>query len=184
MKKTLLTALLIAGVNFCANAQAYDGGEDGKIFLGYANVGGKSGIEAQIDRGISDLISYGGKFSFLIKPHDPKETSNTEEDMEPFDTMDFAIFLRFHFSEALNLNERIDPFLSLEGGLKSAGVNAGIKYNFTETIGVFAMYNHSLSSSFYGDTEIIDDEMSIFTDKLNYFGKKSTISFGLTFNVY
>ena len=98
--------------------------------------------------------------------------------------MDVSLFLRFHFSEALNLNERIDPFLSLEGGLKSAGINAGLKYNFSETIGVFAMYNHSFSTSIYGDTEIIDDEYSILSDKLNYFGKKGTFSVGLTFNVY
>lgn len=184
MKKIITLTIALLGVHFSSYSQAYDGNGNGGIFLGYSNVGGKSGIEIQIDHSASDLISYGGKFSILIKPYDETETSNSEDDLQPFDTMDFGLFLRFHFSKAFNLNERIDPFVSIEGGLKSAGANAGIKYNFSDTIGVFAMYNHSFSSSLYGDTEIVEDEMSILLDKLNYFGKKSTISVGLTFNVY
>ena len=64
-----------------------------------------------------------------------------------------------------------------------AYVSAGIKYNFSETIGISAMYNYNFSSSFYGDTEMVDDGMRILLDRINYFGKKSTISVGLTFNV-
>ncbi len=183
MKKTIILTIALFGIQFLSYSQAYSG-SGGKIFFGYANVGNKSGLEFQIDHAGSDLISYGGKFSMLIKPYDPTETSNTEDEMQTFDVLDFGLFLRLHFSKAFNLNERIDPFISLEGGIKSAGANVGVQYNFSDTIGAYVMYNHSLSTSLYGDTELIEDEMSILSDKLNYFGKKNTISVGITFNVY
>ncbi len=184
MIKTITLALALIGIQSSSYSQAFDGGGNGKIFLGYANVEGKSGIEFQINHGANQLISYGGKFSMLINAYDETETSNSKEDMQPFDVLDFGLFLRLHFSKVFNLNERIDPFVSLEGGLKSAGANVGVQYNFGDTIGAYVMYNHSFSSSLYGDTELVNDEMSILLDKLNYFGKKNTISVGITFNVY
>lgn len=184
MKKTLLTALLIAGTNFCANAQAYDGSEDIKAFLGYANVGGKSGVEFQLDRGLSDLVSYGVNFTFLIKPDDRETTDNFDNSFKKFDSFDIGAFLRFHFSESLNLSEKVDPYLGADVSLRSIGAHAGIKYNFSETIGVYAMFKQSFSSSLTGDHKISGETYDAFEDNINFFAKKSTISAGVTINLY
>ena len=142
MKKLLLSIALLT-ISQVSNAQAYDGKNDIKIFAGYQNVGGKSGVDIQIDRGLSDLVSYGVRYSFLIKPNKEEAVDNFDKMSQAFDSMDFAAFLRFHFSEAFNLSERVDPFVSAEIGLKSISGNIGIKYNITEVLGLHAMYNHS-----------------------------------------
>jgi|GEM_PF-113559 len=183
MKKLLLTSFTVMAMHLGANAQAYDGLEDSKLFLGYVNVGGKSGVEFQFDRGISDLVSYGARFTFLIKPDDRENQDNMDSQFKAFDSMDAALFFRFHFSEPLKLSERIDPFLSLDLGLKSIGSNVGIKYNFSETLGLYAMYNYSFSSSFIGDHKVSGESYDVFEDNVNFFGKKSSVMAGLTINL-
>ena len=184
MKKTLLTALLFVGTNFCANAQAYDGKDDIKIFAGYANVGSKSGVEIQFDRGLSDLMSYGVNLTFLIKPDDRATTDDFDTTFKKFDSFDMGAFLRFHFSEPLNLSERVDPYLGADFSLRSIGAHAGIKYNFSEVIGVYAIYKHSFSSSITGDHKISGETYDTFEDNINFFAKKSTIAAGVTFNIF
>ena len=184
MKKLLICALAFAGLQFNANAQSYDGEGDSKIFLGYANVGGKSGVQVQFDYGLSDLVSYGMDVTILIKPDDRESTDSFDDSFKAFDSFDLGGFLRFHFSEPLNLSEKIDPYLGLDVSLRSIGGHAGIKYNFSEIIGVYVMYKHSFSSSITGDHKIVAETYDAFDDNVNFFGKVGTISGGVTINIF
>lgn len=184
MKKKLLLLVSIIGLNQTVNAQSYDGKDDIKIFLGYTKIGSKSGVDIQVDRGLSDIVSFGAKFTVLINPDDRKTNNSIDEGFKAFDAIDVSAFLRFHFSEPLRLSEKIDPFITLDVGLKSIGANIGIKYNFTETIGVYALYGHSFSNSFGGTHKIDTVEYDTFENNVNYFGKQNSIACGITINIF
>ena len=70
----LFAALLLA---FCSAtplfAQAFDGSDDSKIYLGYTNVGGRHGVEIGYEEGINDFLSYGAKFTTLRYKDDEGE---------------------------------------------------------------------------------------------------------------
>lgn len=184
MKKIFICALAIAGFHATANAQAFDGKGDTKLFLGYSNVGGKDGVNLQLDYGLSHLISYGFDLTFLIKPDDRELTDNYDSSFKAFDSFDIGAFFRFHFSEPLNLSEKIDPYLGIDISLRSLGAHTGIKYNFSEVIGMYVMYKHSLSSSITGDHIIESDTYDVFEDNVNFFGKVGAVGVGLTINVF
>lgn len=160
------------------NAQAYDGSDDKKMFLGATMVGDQFGIELQGDEGLSDLVSTGGKLIFLFIK-DAEDLDEFDRTASAFSKFDLALFLRFHFSEALQLSEKTDPYLGLDISLKALGGHVGIKYNFSETLGIYAQAGHSFSGSFWGATPENGDTDFI----INRFAKRTNISFGLTFNI-
>lgn len=162
-------------------SQAYDGSGDSKIFLGYANIGGLSGAEFQFDSGLSDLVSYGGKITFLFDANKKVAQDQFEETQNAFNSFDLGLFLRFHFSETFKMSEKIDPYIGLDASLKNLGAHGGLKYSFSETLGVYAQYSHSFSGSLWGSLK--DEENNDDTDIVNYFGKQGTFSLGLTINL-
>jgi hypothetical protein len=159
-------------------AQAYDGSDDRKLFLGATMVGDQFGFELQGDQGLSDLISSGGKIIFLFIK-DAENLDQFDRTASAFSKFDLALFLRFHFSEALQLSEKTDPYLGLDLSLKSLGGHIGFKYNFSETVGIYAQAGHSFSGSFWGAASENGDSDFI----VNHFAKKTNISFGLTFSI-
>lgn len=179
--KQLLSAILLCYIfgstNLCA--QAFDGSTDRKMFLGTAMVGDKFGIELQNDDGINDLLSYGGKLIFLFSK-DTEEFDSFDRWASAYSKIDIGAFLRFHFSEALKLSERTDPFLGLDISLKALGGHVGFKYNFSETLGVYVQAGHSFSGSFLPASP--DDNTDVLTN--NRFAKKTSISMGLTINIF
>lgn len=184
MNYKILTVLgLIMSVQF-ASAQAYDGMGDSKIFAGYANVGGVSGVDVQYDFGLSDLISLGAKMTILSKPDDREIEDNFDRSVKAFDAVNFGFYMRFHFSETLNLSEKIDPFAGFDFSSNSLGPHIGCKYNFSEVIGGYVQYSHSVSSSLAGDHVVVGETYGHYDDNINYFGKKSAIAFGITFNLF
>ncbi len=172
MKTRLLACLVLAlslwSVSF--NAQAYDGYADRKIFLGYSNLGGASGVEFQYDIGLSDLISFGNMTSIYF---DPKKRVNEygDEVSRPFNEFfNFEGFLRFHFSSTFNLGEKIDPYLGGSFGMRGLAIHGGIKYNFSELVGGYTQFKQEVvQSPLSGD---------------NKSEKMGTFSLGLTFNLY
>ena len=67
--------LLLLGCLLCvphsAQAQAWDGEGDIKVYAGYANVGGRSGIELGSDYALSDYVSVGGQLTYVnVKDYD------------------------------------------------------------------------------------------------------------------
>jgi len=74
-KFRLFQWLLLLGCLLCvphsAQAQAWDGEGDIKVYAGYANVGGRSGIELGSDYALSDFVSVGGQLTYVnVKDYD------------------------------------------------------------------------------------------------------------------
>lgn len=181
--KKYLILIIIFGCNNVSNAQmAYDGNGDCKLFVGYINVGSKSGVDFQFDSALSELVSFGGRLNYLIKPSSKnrneeiygKTFTKVENILQNYNT---GIFVRFHFGPTFKIAETMDPFLGLDASLKSLGVHGGFKYKLSDVIGLYAMCNYSFSSSITGDTNLENE------DFINYYGKSNAISFGVTFNL-
>lgn len=155
-------------------AQAYDGTFDSKIFVGYLSTNGYSGFEIQQDDGLGDLISYGARLQVLLNVRGASPLF-TDEFANTYPSVDLAIFLRAHFLYVANLPETIDPYLGFELSLKSLGPHIGFKYNFSEVVGLYAQYFHSiagsLSQSLHG---------SGFGSSQNAFNSSPALSIGLT----
>ena len=68
-KRNLLVSLFMTACFLCvsqaSHAQAWDGEGDVKVYGGYANVGGKSGIEIGTDYAVTDYISLGGQVTYV-----------------------------------------------------------------------------------------------------------------------
>ncbi|SFN28935.1 hypothetical protein SAMN05421741_103122 [Paenimyroides ummariense] len=181
MKKTIILTIALIGVQFLSHAQRNNGYLEYKVFLGYTNVGGKSGVEYQNEFRRSDLFSWGSQFTLLLNANDKSDAESFEKTFKFLDSMDGGGFVRFHFTEALNLRENVDPYLGADFTVRSLGVHLGLKYNFSETVGLYAMYKQSFSSSFMGDTKISEEEGE-YTP--SYFGKKAALSVGVTFRLF
>lgn len=181
MKKIqYLYAVLVLLCSTNIYSQAYDGEGDYKLLLGYTHVGSLNGAELKFDRAWSDLVSSGGKFTFLFNV---PSTSNDEfeKTQNAFASFDVGLFLNFHFSETFKLEENIDPYIGLDGSIKTLGAHAGLKYHFTETIGLYVEYQYSFSGSLMTNLAKSPDADS---DKmLNYFGKQNSISAGISINL-
>ena len=111
MKKIITLTIALLGAQFSSYSQAYDGYNDFKIFLGYVNVGGNSGIEYQNDYGRSDLFSWGTQVTYLINTKIDNDGEGFEKGLKFLDSFDGGGFVRFHFREALNLRDTIDDIL-------------------------------------------------------------------------
>ena len=68
-KRNLLASLFMMACFLCvsqtSHAQAWDGEGDVKVYGGYANVGGKSGVEIGTDYAVTDYISLGGQVTYV-----------------------------------------------------------------------------------------------------------------------
>lgn len=142
--------LLLFGCLLCvprsAQAQAWDGEGDIKVYAGYANVGGKSGMELGSDYALSDFISVGGQVTYVnVKKH-------SSEDYHFLVGYDFSLMGNYHWSEVLKLSSVLDIYTGASVGLRAAGLQAGVRYNFGETIGVYGQVRQNLFKTF-GDDE-------------------------------
>ena len=181
MKKTITLTLALLGIHFASYSQAYDGYNDFKIFLGYTNVGGNSGIEYQSDFGVNDLYSWGLQATYLINTKVDNDGVGYEKGFKFLDSADAGIFIRFHFLEALKLPKNIDLYLGGDLTAKSLGAHTGFKYNISNTIGFYAMYKQSFAPVLKGDITLSEDRNG---DPIpSFFAKKAALSAGITFNL-
>ena len=142
--------LLLFGCLLCVphrvQAQAWDGEGDIKVYAGYANVGGRSGMELGSDYALSDFISVGGQVTYVnVKKH-------SSEDYHFLVGYDFSLMGNYHWSEVLKLSSVLDIYTGASVGLRAAGLQAGVRYNFGETIGVYGQVRQNLFKTF-GDDE-------------------------------
>lgn len=142
--------LLLFGCLLCvprsAQAQAWDGEGDIKVYAGYANVGGRSGIELGSDYALSDFISVGGQVTYVnVKKH-------SSEDYHFLVGYDLSLMGNYHWAEILKLPSVLDIYSGASVGLRTAGLQAGVRYNFGETIGVYGQVRQNLFKTF-GDDE-------------------------------
>jgi hypothetical protein len=172
MKYVIILTLLLIG-NVSLFAQAYHGGGDEKIFLGYANVGGKSGVEAQYDEGINDLLSYGFCATVLAGINNGNKNDDNAYTFNALNGYNIGAFLRFHFLEALKLNRKTDPYLGIDVSFKSLGLHAGVKYNFSEVVGMYVQIQQGFSNSFWNNNN----------GRINYFGKEFGLGVGMTIDL-
>ncbi len=182
MKKTITLTIAFIGFQFVshAQAQAYDGYNDIKMFLGYTNIGGNSGVEYQTDKGVNDLYSWGVQAVYLFDTKVDNEGVGYEKGFKFLDSFDGGIFIRFHFLQALQLPENFDLYLGGDLTIKSLGAHTGVKYNISKTIGFYAMYKQSFAPLLKGDITLSEDRNG--EPIPSFFAKKAALSVGITFN--
>ena len=149
-KYRLYQCLLLLGCLLCVphsvQAQAWDGEGDIKVYAGYANVGGRSGIELGSDYALSDFVSVGGQLTYVnVKDYD-------EGRDRAFMGYDFSLTGNYHWAEVLKLPSVLDIYTGASVGLRTGGLQAGVRYNFGETIGVYGQVRQNLFKTF-GDDE-------------------------------
>ncbi|MGC3978716.1 MAG: hypothetical protein QM751_11100 [Paludibacteraceae bacterium] len=171
MKRIILILVLFVSLQYL-NAQAFDGDFDHKFVIGYGNVSGHSGIDVQYGAGLTDYVSAGLRLMYFSV--NDSLFSNSIEDDGLKTNFDIGAYLRFHFTDVLNLSSKFDPYLGLGGGLNSADINAGVIYSFNETVGIYGQYSYSFGGGFWG---LVREEKS-------FLYKKSIFSIGLTLSLW
>ena len=130
-----------------AQAQAWDGEGDIKVYAGYANVGGRSGIELGSDYAFSDFVSVGGQLTYVnVKDYD-------EGRDRAFMGYDFSLTGNYHWAEVLKLPSVLDIYSGVSVGLRTVGLQAGVRYNFSETFGLYGQVRQNLVKTFGDDVE-------------------------------
>ena len=174
--KKIITLLLLITTVFTTNnavAQAYDGDEDSRLFLGYVRIKDVSGMELQFDKGVGSVVSFGSRFTYLFieNPSFTDEFGNTyTADIKIKDKFNAGVFLRLHFSETFKLSEKLDPFLGLELSLKGISAHAGAKYSLNENFSVYGQFTNGFGALLTNDNG---------SDSSNVFAKQAYLSLGL-----
>ncbi len=172
MKKIITTLLFISIFLFSknANAQAYDGDNDSQILLGYVRIKNISGIELQSDKGVGDVVSFGGKITYLFIEN-PEIIDNSgykyTYEIKTIDKLNIGVFLRLHFSETFKLSEKFDPFLGLDLSLKSFSAHAGAKYSLNENFSVYGILTNGFGA-LYSRNDNADYNTNFFSKQLYF----------------
>lgn len=174
--QVIMVCIAIFGTRIAA-AQAYDGQNERKIYLGYANVLGYSGIVLKGESGASNLISFGGTITYLIiKAGSTYADVSDNKYSRIFKNSEFNIFLNFHLNEPFHLIDKMDVYIGPFCSLKSTGIEIGYKYNFSERLGTL----FELSKGFINFHTI---DSSTTNSIKTPFEKKLQFSLGLTYNL-
>ena len=150
-KYRLYQCLLLLGCLLCVphsvQAQAWDGEGDVKVYGGYANVGGKSGFELGTDYALSDFVSLGGQITYVsVKKHGDGDNSFLVG-------YDLSLMGNYHWAEVLKLPSVLDIYTGASVGLRTGGLQAGVRYNFSETFGLYGQVRQNLFKTFGDDVE-------------------------------
>lgn len=174
MKKliTVIVALCLLAVVTNVNAQAYDGNRDDKLFAGFRMTGPHTGVEFRFDRGLNNYVSSAIMVSYLFR--NPAATDEIFFNNKTFSNLDIAVSTNFHFIEILNIGDRVDPYLGMFVGFKATGLQAGVRYNFSEKVGTYAQLGYNM-------LPLLIDEFSKDLE-LHPYRNKEQISIGLTYN--
>ena len=143
--------LLLLGCLLCVphsvQAQAWDGEGDIKVYAGYAHVGGRSGIELGSDYALSDFVSLGGQITYVsVKKHGDGDNSFLVG-------YDLSLMGNYHWAEVLKLPSVLDIYTGASVGLRTGGLQAGVRYNFSETFGLYGQVRQNLFKTFGDDVE-------------------------------
>lgn len=130
--KKIITLLFIFAFGF-THAQAFKGKGDKKVNVGATFQDGGTGIEASADFGMGENLSFGFATSYVLGVPD----SNL--DNENFDDRyDARVRVSAHLGSVLKLDSKMDLYPGLDLSLKNFGGHVGIRYFFSEGIGVFS----------------------------------------------
>ena len=129
--KKIITFLLLISVSF-ANAQAFTGKGDKKINVGAAFQEDGTGIEASIDFGLGENISFGFATSYVLA------ISNNSLYPQDFnDRYDARVRLSANLGSVFKMNPKMDVYPGLDLSLKNFGCHVGFRYFFTDGFGLF-----------------------------------------------
>ena len=85
-------------------------------YAGYANVGGRSGIELGSDYALSDYVSVGGQVTYVnVKDYD-------EGRDRALMGYDLSLMGNYHWAEVLKLPSVLDIYSGASIGLRTAGL--------------------------------------------------------------
>jgi hypothetical protein len=179
MKTTIVILALLSAFfsPVLLKAQAYDGQNENKVYLGYTNIGGGSGIELRADHGRGDIFSMGFNVTYLFyKIPSIGEYDSYDKVDYILENFDVGMLMNFHLSAPLHMDEKIDPYVGIFLNLKSAGLHGGCKYNFSERLGVYAQLAQSFTTSLTGPVTNTGNDTR--------YGKNTILSAGITFNIF
>lgn len=151
-KLFLAIALCLMGT-IAVSAQAFDGDADWKLGAGYLNVGGKSGAQVWLDYGLNDYLSLGMQYKVLI-------LDDNESDNNFFNGCDMNIMCNYHWCDLLKLPSQFDIYTGAMLGVRNGGLMGGMRYNFSERVGIYAEAQQYLFRVFFDD-----DHNRIFKNK-------------------
>lgn len=160
--KKIITLLLLVSFGL-SNAQAFKGKGDKKINVGAAFQEQGTGIEASIDFGIAENLSFGFATSYVLGVPD----SNLEN--ENFDDRyDARVRISANLGSAFKLDSKIDIYPGLDLSLKNFGGHVGVRYFFSDGFGVFSEAVFPIAKY---DTEAAG------------YNNQFTVNFGFSFNI-
>ena len=159
--------LTIATCSFETHAQAFDADYDLKIFAGYLNKGGKSGVQLGIEYGRSRFFSLGCFLQsiFNVKDEDGEKT-------EFMENANMEIRCNFHWTDILHLPSNFDIYTGVNTSIRSVGLQGGVRYNFSERFGLYVEAQQPLFKV-----------LSIEDFDNRYYNKKFGFSAGFTINL-
>lgn len=146
LNRDLARVLAALALVLCAtelHAQAFDGDDDTKMYLGYTRVGNLNGLELGYEEGINDFFSYGTKVTFLSHKQEDKDN-----EFEFYDYSDLSFYLNYHFMELLKLPDNFDIYLGPVVSLKTASLQTGVRFNFGEIFGLYAGAQYNFFETF------------------------------------
>mgnify|MGYP006190925397 FL=1 len=131
MKNIVLALALLLG--FFGQAQVFKGKGDTKFQVGAIFQENANGITATTDFGLGKNMSVGFQAGYLLGVKDLVGTSVKFEDR-------FDIRGRFsaHIADIFDIEEKFDFYPGLNIGVRNFGAHAGIRYFFTDGIGVYS----------------------------------------------
>jgi hypothetical protein len=131
MKNIVLALALLLG--FFGQAQVFKGKGDTKFQVGAIFQENANGITATTDFGLGKNMSVGFQAGYLLGVKDLVDTSVKFEDR-------FDIRGRFsaHIADIFDIEEKFDFYPGLNIGVRNFGAHAGIRYFFTDGIGVYS----------------------------------------------
>lgn len=159
----VLPLLLLSLLPLKVSAQAFDGDDDEKVLAGYINAGGCSGFTLGYDRGLNDYLSLGCFLSIV-------EKGGKHDDSGGLERCDLYFAGNYHFQELLKLPSPLDIYTGVSLGLRAAGVQGGVRYNFGEVVGIYAEARQNLLNTIKSSG-----------DGANYYYKDFCFSAGFTF---
>lgn len=129
--KKILTLLLLATFSL-SNAQAFKGKGDKKINVGAAFQEDGTGIEASIDFGLGENVSFGFASSYVLAI--PDNNANSENFDDRFDA---RVRISANLGSVFKMNPKMDIYPGLDLSLKNFGGHVGFRYFFTDGFGLF-----------------------------------------------
>lgn len=143
-------------------AQAFDGADDHRVYVGYSHIGKLSGVELGYEEGFNDYLSWGIQANVLFTGDKP------DEEGKFLDAYDASFHCNFHWSEVFRLPSRFDVYTGVLVGLKTIGIGCGARYHFSENFGIYAAAHYSPISTF------------TLSDSRVYYKGEPALSVGLT----